>query len=106
MLIRSVNLTLEPGTIIGLTSPSGAGKSTLIATILSDIAPARGSATYGGKPARSLAHRLQMFGVITEAHDLPPRMSVRDMILYWGGIRGVPSIEVAWLSQELGVASF
>ncbi|MCU9972203.1 ATP-binding cassette domain-containing protein, partial [Mobiluncus mulieris] len=62
--------------------------------------------TYGGKPVRSLAHRSQVFGVVTEAHGLPPKMSVRDMILYWGGIHGVPSIEMARLSQELGVASF
>nr|WP_252865112.1 ATP-binding cassette domain-containing protein [Mobiluncus mulieris] len=41
VLIRDVNLTLEPGTITGLIGPNGAGKSTLIATMLGDIAPAR-----------------------------------------------------------------
>lgn len=106
VLIHDVNLTLEPGTITGLIGPNGAGKSTLIATMLGDIAPARGSVTYGGKPVRSLAHRSQVFGVVTEAHGLPPKTTVQDMILYWGGIHGVPTSEMAQLSQELGVDNF
>src|SRR5262249_31251410 len=51
-----VNLTIEPGTTLGVFGPSGAGKSTLLALIprLYDLKPEEGSVLLDGQDVRDL----------------------------------------------------
>lgn len=47
-LFADANLTIEPGSIIGLTGPSGAGKSTFGALVAGNLKPQRGSIKMDG----------------------------------------------------------
>lgn len=50
LVLDNVNLTIEPGKIIGLLGPNGSGKSTLIKLINRLILPSSGSLTVCGMP--------------------------------------------------------
>lgn len=47
--IRSVNMTVVPGSSVAIVGPSGAGKTTLVDTLLGVIQPDKGSITISGK---------------------------------------------------------
>ena len=49
-VLRELELTLEPGKIYGLLGRNGAGKTTLLSILTAQLAPERGSVTYGGEP--------------------------------------------------------
>ena len=49
-VLRELELTLEPGKIYGLLGRNGVGKTTLLSILTAQLAPDRGSVTYGGEP--------------------------------------------------------
>lgn len=49
-VLRELELTLEPGKLYGLLGRNGAGKTTLLSILTAQLAPDRGSVTYGGEP--------------------------------------------------------
>lgn len=53
-VLRSVDLALEPGSVLGLIGRNGAGKSTLIRAMLGLLQPLSGSAFVFGEPALKL----------------------------------------------------
>ncbi len=54
-LIDALDLTLEPGEVLGILGANGAGKSTLLATLAGLIEPASGSVELDGMPVTQLA---------------------------------------------------
>ena len=48
--LRSVSLTVEPGSVIGIVGPNGSGKSTLAALLAGAIIPSQGAADLDGIP--------------------------------------------------------
>lgn len=60
-LFRDVNLTVEPGEIVGLTAPSGRGKTTLCRILAGFEKPLEGTVTIDGTPISSKGfHPVQM----------------------------------------------
>ncbi|MDR1450273.1 MAG: ATP-binding cassette domain-containing protein [Propionibacteriaceae bacterium] len=55
--LAPLNLTMEPGSIVGCLGPNGAGKSTTINLLMGYINPTAGSASVFGHPAGSRAAR-------------------------------------------------
>jgi branched-chain amino acid transport system ATP-binding protein len=51
-VVREVNISLEPGTVLALLGPNGAGKTTLMLTIAGLRAPLAGQIELGGVPVR------------------------------------------------------
>jgi len=49
-LLDDINISLEPGNILGLAGPNGAGKSSLLKLIAGDIQSSGGELTLGGQP--------------------------------------------------------
>lgn len=48
-LLKDINLTLEPGTVLGLAGPNGAGKSSLLQLIAGDVPLSAGQLTFGDR---------------------------------------------------------
>jgi len=54
-LVDNVDLTIEPGTFLGVVGPSGSGKTTLVQTLLRQRDPEAGFVTLGGMPIAELS---------------------------------------------------
>ncbi|WP_088183346.1 ABC transporter ATP-binding protein [Sphingobium sp. Z007] len=55
--VRDVEVTLEPGALVGVIGPNGAGKSTLIRTLLGLVKPAAGQVTIDGQDVAMMDRR-------------------------------------------------
>lgn len=105
-LVSDVSLLMDGGTVTGLIGPNGAGKSTFIATMLGDIKPGHGVVEFDGLPVQKLPQRSDVFGVVTEAHGLPPRMTTKNVVKYWANVHGISRNHRDSLCEALGVDKF
>lgn len=85
--VKSTDLTINEGEILGIVGESGSGKSTLGKMIIGLEAPSNGSITYKEQPLwnKKKYNRVQAGEIQTVFQDpqssLDPRMSVKDIIL-------------------------
>ncbi|GAB3429419.1 ABC transporter ATP-binding protein [Actinophytocola sediminis] len=83
LVLDEVQLTVEPGQVVGLIGPNGSGKTTLLRTLYAALSPRAGLVTLDETPigelrARELARRLSV--VAQEgAGELP--LTVADIVL-------------------------
>ena len=56
--LRNINVTLEPGSLIGIFGPNGAGKSTLVQAMLGLIPVVTGQVSWGDQPLASQRERV------------------------------------------------
>ena len=79
------------GRICGFLGPNGAGKTTTIRMILGLVEPSAGRITVlGSKDARQVRQRV---GFLPEERGLYRRMTPIDAIVFFAGIKGVPTAE-------------
>jgi ATP-binding cassette subfamily B protein RaxB len=57
MILKGVNLTVEPGEFVAITGPSGGGKSTLMKLILGLVEPEKGEVLVDGMPLDQFGHK-------------------------------------------------
>lgn len=85
--VKSTNLTINEGEILGIVGESGSGKSTLGKMIIGLEAPSNGSISYKGQQLwnKQKYNRIQAGEIQTVFQDpqssLDPRMTVKDIIL-------------------------
>jgi ABC-2 type transport system ATP-binding protein len=77
--LAGVDLTVEPGQLVGLLGPNGAGKSTLVKIACGLVRPTGGRAEIAGAPAGSLAAR-QSHGYLAELFRFPGWMSADEVL--------------------------
>ena len=82
--LRSTDLTLRAGELVGILGPSGSGKSTLL-TIMGGLrTPSSGTVTISGQPFSSLPEkqrarlRLRRIGFVLQASGLVPFLRLND----------------------------
>ena len=80
-VLKGVDLTVEPGEIVGVIGPNGAGKSTLLKAIAGLLPPARGAirlngTAIGGRAPRDIS-RLGL-AYVPQEQNIFPTMSVRE----------------------------
>ena len=82
--LRSTNLQLRTGELVGILGPSGSGKSTLL-TIMGGLrTPSSGTVTISGKPFSALSEkhraklRFQRIGFVLQASGLVPFLRLND----------------------------
>ncbi|HEU0277475.1 MAG TPA: ABC transporter ATP-binding protein [Rhodanobacteraceae bacterium] len=82
-VLDHVDLTLEPGSVLGLIGRNGAGKSTLIRALLGLLEPSSGSAFVFGEPALKLSDRAkERLGYVPQQPDALAWLTAAQMFDY------------------------
>jgi ABC-2 type transport system ATP-binding protein len=100
--LRGVTFDVPGGEIFGLLGPNGAGKSTLIRILMDIIRPDSGVVRVFGEPRRR-AH-LDRLGYLPEERGLYTRLSVLDVLTYFGALKSLSRAEarrraLEWLER-------
>jgi len=84
-----LSIDIGPGEVFGFLGPNGAGKTTMIRTILDEIRPTSGRAELLGRDAHaeSVALRRRL-GYLPGDLSLYPNLTGRDLVTYFGNLRG------------------
>jgi ABC-2 type transport system ATP-binding protein len=93
LAVDDVSFTLEAGEIFALLGPNGAGKTTTLRILAGLIAPSAGSVEIDGQPLgpQSAPQLRARIGFLTEAPGLWDRLTVRQNLLVYARIYGLPS---------------
>ena len=85
--LRGVSFDVHAGEIFGLLGPNGAGKSTLIRILMDIIRPDSGDVRVFGEPR--LREHLDRLGYLPEERGLYTKLSVVDVMTYFGSLKGL-----------------
>jgi ABC-2 type transport system ATP-binding protein len=100
--LQGVTFDVPPGEIFGLLGPNGAGKSTLIRILMDIIRPDEGEVrVFGHLRTREDLDRL---GYLPEERGLYMKLSVVDVMTYFGALKGLSRAEarrraLEWLER-------
>ena len=103
--IDSLDLEVRPGEVFGFIGPNGAGKTTTIRLLLDLLHPTSGRALIMGLDAHkdSIAVRRSL-GYLPGEFGLEPRMTGRELIEYFGRLRGMDGLgSTDELAERLGL---
>ena len=84
--VDALSLDVPDGSIYGFIGPNGSGKTTTIRMIMDLLVPDRGSIQVLGKPPGSEVRDL--IGYLPEERGLYKRMTARQVLRYYGQLRG------------------
>ena len=107
--LKNVNMTVEPGEVVGLVGPSGSGKSTLLKCLGAIIEPTAGSMTLGNEliydngwtTSDLRALRRDRIGFVFQAPYLIPFLDVTDNVALLPMLAGVSNVEARRRALEL-----
>jgi len=100
--VDNVSFAAADGQITALLGPNGAGKTTTLRILATLMQPDRGTATVGGidVTADPMAVRAQL-GVLSDARGLYTRLTARENIAYYAGLRGVATADLTARLEEM-----
>jgi ABC-2 type transport system ATP-binding protein len=94
--IESLDLEVRPGEVFGFIGPNGAGKTTTIRLLLDLLHPSSGSAQILGMHAHRDSVAVRGFvGYLPGEFGLEPRMTGRELLSYFGRLRGMDNLGMA-----------
>jgi zinc transport system ATP-binding protein len=82
LVLKHINLQIEPGSTVGLIGPNGGGKSTLMRLMLGLHKPTQGSVTLSGMSPRQAVRAGNIVGYLPQQAHFPVNfpMSVRQVV--------------------------
>src|SRR5262245_44520486 len=96
--LRGVTFDVHAGEIFGLLGPNGAGKSTLIRILMDIIRPDAGQVLVFGEPRRR--EHLDRLGYLPEERGLYTKLTVLDVMTYFGALKGLSRTDARRRSTE------
>jgi ABC-2 type transport system ATP-binding protein len=102
--VSDVELTVQPGSFLGLVGPNGAGKTTLLSMAIGLLRPDRGTAYVLGEDVWSRsgsAAAKRLIGALPDGLALPQRLTGAELLTYVGLLRGMPEDVVRERTVEL-----
>lgn len=103
--VEGIDLTVPAGTFYGLVGPNGAGKTTTLSMIAGLLRPDRGTLRVAGVDAASdpLAAK-RLMGVLPDRLRTFDRLTGRQLLYYYGVLRGLPAAVVERRTADLARA--
>ena len=80
--LNQVDLSIEPGRIVGLLGPNGSGKTTLIKLVNGLLTPDEGEITVCGHTPGRESHALVSY--LPEQSAIPEWMTVKELLSFYG----------------------
>ena len=100
--VDGVSFRVQPGEVYGLLGPNGAGKTTTIRMILGLLQPTSGEATISGFSSRTAPDEVKRrIGLVSASAGVYQWLSVREMLLFFADLYGVPDAEAGQRLDEL-----
>ncbi|MBD3941706.1 ABC transporter ATP-binding protein [Microbacterium sp. NEAU-LLC] len=103
--VDGIDLTVPAGTFYGLVGPNGAGKTTTLSMIAGLLEPDRGTIQVAGVDAAT--HPLavkKLMGVLPDRLRTFDRLTGRQLLYYYGVLRGLPPAVVESRTADLARA--
>lgn len=85
--VNDLNMTIEPGEVMGLIGQNGAGKTTTFRMILDFITPTNGTVLWDGAPLN--AEKRQKLGFLPEERGLYQKQTIENQVLYFAELHGM-----------------
>ena len=95
--LDGVDLTLEPGRIVGLLGPNGSGKSTLLKLACGLLTTSQGSVRVCGEKPGASANALISY--LPERMAVPEWMSVKELLAFYADIYDDFQLEAAQIGR-------
>jgi len=90
-VIKSLDLDVEPGTIVGLIGPSGCGKTTTVRLLTGLLTPTSGEASINGTSSADLtATQRSRIGYLPQLPALFPDLSLAENLSFHASMYGLP----------------
>jgi ABC-2 type transport system ATP-binding protein len=90
--VDAIDLTVPAGSFYGLVGPNGAGKTTTLSIIAGLLRADGGAVTINGVDAKKRAREAKkMIGVLPDRLRTFDRLTGRQLLSYYGALRGLPS---------------
>jgi len=86
--LDGAGFSVSPGRIVGFVGPNGAGKTTAMRCVFGLVRPDAGEVRWEGRAVTD-EDRLG-FGYMPEERGLYPKMKVREQLVYFGRLSGLP----------------
>ncbi|WP_322411953.1 ATP-binding cassette domain-containing protein [Microbacterium invictum] len=100
--VDGIDLTIPAGTFYGLVGPNGAGKTTTLSMIAGLLRPDRGTIRVGDIDAGAKPLQAKkLMGVLPDRLRTFDRLTGRQLLYYYGVLRGLPSSVVEARSADL-----
>ena len=93
VVLRAVDLAVEPGEFVSLLGPSGCGKTTLLRCIAGLIAPTSGDVLVDGRDITHLPVYRRELGMVFQSYALFPHMTVAENVGFGLRMRGMANAE-------------
>ncbi len=103
--VDGIDLTVPAGTFYGIVGPNGAGKTTTLSMIAGLLRPDRGTIHVNGVDAATKPRAAKrLMGVLPDRLRTFDRLTGRQLLYYYGVLRGLPSAVVESRTADLARA--
>ena len=99
--VDSLSFSIRRGEVFGLLGPNGSGKSTLIKMLAGYLRPTSGDARIEGVSIREAARLKPLVGWAPQEDSFYSRLTVRENMLYFGSLYGIPAKTLGERATEL-----